>query len=125
MVILVDTGVIKSACVVGAGIDSAFPILAKLIVRTFLLTAAAMQRVAFKLIFWQAHRFCLGAAIYHGIIACIYTLSLIAAVSFGGAFVRTDSAAGATVVGIAVMDVDADVLIILFTNRFLFILARG
>ena len=75
-----------------------------------------MQRVIFELVFKYAHWFCVGATVDRVIIACKCTFSSPAAAGFGGSFVRTYSAAGTAVIGIAAMDVDADVLAIPFTD---------
>ena len=84
-----------------------------------------MQGVSFELIFWKAGRFCGGTAIYHIILACIGALSLRAATGFGGCFVCTYSTAGTTVIGIAAVDVDTDVLFVFCAKRFLRFLARS
>ena len=84
-----------------------------------------MRWVTLELFLWQAHRFCVGAAVYHAFIAGIGALALSAAAGFGGFLVGAGGTAGTTVIGIAAMDIDADVLVITITERFRFILARG
>lgn len=49
---------------------------------------------------------------------------MIAATGFGGFLVRTDDAAGSTMIGIVAMDVDAYILIIDSTKRFFRFWAR-
>lgn len=48
-----------------------------------------------------------------------------AASGFGGFCVRTGSTAGATVIGIGAVNVDTDVLLLSYTKRVFFILARS
>ena len=83
-----------------------------------------MQGVSLKLIFWQTGRFCGGTAIYHIILAYIGALSLGAATGFGGFSVRADGAAGSAVIGIAAVNVDADVLFVFCAKRFFRFRAR-
>ena len=85
----------------------------------------AVRWVTLEQFLWQAHRFCVGAAVYHAFIAGIGALALSAAAGFGGFLVGAGGTAGTTVIGIAAMDIDADVLVITITERFRFILARG
>ena len=84
-----------------------------------------MRRVTLELFLRQAHRFCVGAAIDHAVIAGVGALALSAAAGLGGFLVGAGGTAGTTVIGIAAMDIDADVLVITITERFRFILARG
>ena len=83
-----------------------------------------MQWVGFELFFRQAHRFCVGTAVYHVVTACVGALSLSASTDFGGILVGTGGTAITAVIGIAAMNVDTDVLVIFRTERFRFILAR-
>lgn len=75
-----------------------------------------MRRVVFELIFRQTHRLCVGATVDHVIITHICALPVFAAAGFGGFFVLTDGAACPAVIGIAAMDVDADVMAIHLAN---------
>ena len=84
-----------------------------------------MRRVTFKLFFRQAQRFCVGTAVYHVVIEGIGALALSTAAGFGGFLVGAGGTTGTTVIGIAAVDIDADVLVITITERFSFILARG
>ena len=97
--------------------------MAKFIGLAFRITLPAVQWVGFELFFRQAHRFCVGTAVYHVVIASIGALALSAATCFGCFFVRTDGTTGAAVIDIAAMNVDADVLVIARAERFRFILA--
>ena len=84
-----------------------------------------MRWVTLELFLWQAHRFCVGAAVYHAFIAGVGALALSAAAGFGGFLVGAGGTAGTTVIGIAAMNVDTDVLIISCAECFRFILTRG
>ena len=125
MVILIDTGIVIKAFVVGAFADNAFPILAEFIVGALRVTCAAVPGITFELFFWHAHRFCVGTAVCHAVIAGIGALSLCAAAGFGGFLVGTAGAAGAAVIRIAAVYIDTEVLVISRAERFRFILARG
>ena len=122
VIILIDTGIIKKAFVAGAGTDNAFPILAKFIARTFFVTIATMLWVTFELLLRQTQRFCVGAAVCHACIACVFALSILAT-GFGGRFFGTDGIAGTAMIEIIAMDVDADFLAIFHAKGFFCILA--
>ena len=82
----------------------------------------AVCRVTFELFFWQAGWFCVGAAIYHAVIAGIGAFALSTATDFGGIFVGTGGTAGSAVTGIVAVDIDADALFFSGAERFRFIL---
>ena len=82
-----------------------------------------MGRVGFHLCFGKTQRIIWGTAVGHAAVACIGTLSILAT-CFGGFFACTDGSASTTVIGIAAVNVDTDLLIIFRTDSFLRILAR-
>ncbi len=125
MVILVDTFIVKQAFVVGAGAENTLPILTKFVGLALCVTFAAVRGIAFELIFGETHWFCVRATIGHAVITCVGALSGIAATCPGCFLVRTGGIASPAVIGIVAMDVDAEVLVISRTKRFLLVLARG
>ena len=118
MVILVDTGIVKKAFVVGAGVDNALTVLTKLIGCALRVTFAAVQCIAFELIFGETHRFCVRATIGHAVMTCVGALSLLAATCPGCILVRTGGIASPAVIGIVAMNVDADILAIFCAKGF-------
>ena len=66
---MVNTGIVHQAFIASAGTDDTLPILTKFIRFARRVTLAAMQRIAFELVFGQTRRFCIGTTIDHAIVA--------------------------------------------------------
>ena len=112
VIILIDAGMVVKTRIVGAGADDALPRLTIFIGCAFCIAFAAVERITLELFFGQTHRICVGSAVEHVIIACIDALPLTASSGFGGFPVGTHETAGTAVIGIAAMNIDADVLIL-------------
>ncbi len=107
MVILIDAGIVIQAFIIWAGADDTTAILTKCIAGAFFITCAAVIWVIIELILWQTHWVCVRTTIDHIRIACIGTLSLIAATGFGVFQVRTGCTTGSAVIWVVTMNIDA------------------
>ena len=69
VLVMVNTGIVHQAFIASAGTDDTLPILTKFIRFARRVALAAVQRIAFELVFWQTRRFRIGTTIDHAIVA--------------------------------------------------------